>query len=488
MTDDPEVSEVFERRFASEWRRRRLTPEQRIARGKAARRAASRSSHGAWEPAAARADPVALLARQDADRVPELVPVRHARMAASPFTFYRGAAALMAADLAGTPVSGVTVQLCGDAHLSNFGLFGTPERRMIFDLNDFDETYPGPWEWDVKRLAASFEVCGRDRGFRARDRRAIVRECARAYRRQMRRTADLGTLGAWYAHVDAQRLLAQVWREVGRGRLSKKEARWAESDIAKARTRDSVRVLARRTTSVEGNLRILPDRPMIVPLEELIDQGSEWDDAERLIKQLLASYRRTLTREAHPLEEFRFVHAARKVVGVGSVGTRCYILLLMGRDHRDPLFLQVKEAVPSVLEEHLDGPRYRNHGARVVIGQRVMQAATDVFLGWQPIRGLDGRNRDYYVRQLHDWKGSADVDRLQVKGAWLYARLCGATLARAHARWGDRIAIAAYLGKGEAFDRAIADFSAVYADQNERDYDAFAAALRSGRLSTAPTA
>jgi uncharacterized protein (DUF2252 family) len=269
------VSEVFERRFASEWRRQRLTPEQRVARGKAARAVAPRSSHGAWEPPAGRADPVAMLARQDADRVPELVPVRHARMAVSPFTFYRGAAAVMAGDLAQTPVSGVTVQLCGDAHMSNFGVFGTPERRMIFDLNDFDETYPGPWEWDVKRLAASFEIGGRDRGFRARERRAIVRECARAYRRQMRRTADLGTLGAWYEHVDAERLLAQVWREVGRGRLSKKEARWAEGDVAKARTRDSVRVLARRTARVGGDLRILPDRPLIVPLEELIHQGSE---------------------------------------------------------------------------------------------------------------------------------------------------------------------------------------------------------------------
>ena len=482
---DPDVAEIFERRFASEWRRRRMTPEQRVARGKAARALAPRSSHGVWEPPAGRADPVAVLERQDLDRVPELVPVRHERMAVSPFTFYRGAAAIMAADLASTPVSGVTVHLCGDAHMSNFGVFGTPERRMIFDLNDFDETYPGPWEWDVKRLAASFEVGGRDRGFSARDRRAIVCECARAYRRQMRRAARMGTLGAWYEHVDAERLLAQVRVEVDRGRLSKREARWAEGDLAKARTRDSVRVLARRTARVDGDLRILPDPPLIVPMEELIAPGSEWDEAELLIKRLLASYRRTLTREHHPLEEFRFVHAARKVVGVGSVGTRCYILLLVGRDHRDPLFLQVKEAGPSVLEEHLDGPRYRNHGARVVIGQRVMQAATDVFLGWQRIRGLDGRNRDYYVRQLHDWKGGVDVDRLKVQGAWLYARLCGATLARAHARWGDRIAIAAYLGKGERFDQAIADFSAAYADQNERDYDAFAAAVRSGRLATA---
>jgi uncharacterized protein (DUF2252 family) len=476
------VTEALERRFASEWRRQRLTPDQRAARGKAARAAAPRSAHARWRQPSDRRDPVAVLERQSLERVPGLVPVRHERMAVSPFTFYRGAAAIMAADLAATPVSGVTVQLCGDAHMSNFGVFGTPERRLIFDVNDFDETYPGPWEWDVKRLAVSFEVGGRDRGFRAGDRRAIVREAVGAYRRQMRRTAAEGTLSAWYDHVDAERLLAQVWREVGRGRLSKKEARRAESDVAKARTRDSVRVLARRAARVDGDLRIRAEPPLIVPLEELIAPESEWDEAERLIKSLLASYRRTLAREHHPLEEFRFVHAARKVVGVGSVGTRCYILLLVGRDHRDPLFLQVKEAGSSVLEAHLDGPRYRNHGARVVAGQRVMQAATDVFLGWQRIRGLDGQHRDYYVRQLHDWKGGADVDRLQVQGAWLYARLCGATLARAHARWGDRIAIAAYLGNGVRFDRAIADFAAAYADQNERDYEAFTAALKSGRL------
>ena len=480
------MTEALERRFASEWRRQRLTPEQRAARGKDARTAAPRSAHGAWTPAHDRADPVAVLERQNLDRVPELVPVRHARMAVSPFTFFRGAAAIMAADLAATPVSGVTVQLCGDAHMSNFGLFGTPERRMIFDVNDFDESYPGPWEWDVKRLAASFEVGGRDRGFRAGDRRAVVRECVRAYRRQIRRTAAEGTLRAWYDHVDADRLLAQVWREVERGRLSKKEALRAEGDVARARTRDSVRVLARRAAELDGDVRIRAEPPLIVPLEELIVPGSEWDEAEGLIKSLLASYRRTLAHDHHPLEEFRFVHAARKVVGVGSVGTRCYILLLVGRDPRDPLFLLVMEGGPSVLESHLNGPRYRHQGARVVAGQRVMQAATDVFLGWQRIRGLDGRHRDFYVRQLHDWKGGADVDRLQVQGAWLYARLCGATLARAHARWGDRIAIAAYLGKGDRFDRAVADFAAAYADQNERDYDAFAAAVRSGRLATAP--
>jgi uncharacterized protein (DUF2252 family) len=477
---------VTSREFASGWRRRHLTPAERTARGRAARSAAPRSSHAAWEPAPGRPDPTAVLQRQEGDRVPELLPVRHGRMLESPFTFFRGAAAIMAEDLAATPVSGVTVQLCGDAHMSNFGLFASPERRMLFDVNDFDETYPGPWEWDVKRLAASFEIGGRDRGFDPADRRAIVLAGVGAYRAQMRRVARMGTLGAWYDHLEVDQLLENVRRAVARDRLTKREAKQAEEVVAKARTRDSVRVLARRAAEVDGELRILADPPLIVPMEDLIVPGSEWDDAEALIKSLLQSYRRTLTREHHPIEEFRYVHTARKVVGVGSVGTRCYIMLLVGRDNGDPLFLQVKEAQASVLEPHVRKVRYQSHGARVVTGQRLMQAASDIFLGWQRIKGMDGRTRDYYVRQLHDWKGSADVDRLRVPGATMYARLCGASLAKAHARWGDRIAIASYLGKGDAFDRAIATFAAVYADRNERDYEAFAAAAASGRLETQP--
>jgi uncharacterized protein (DUF2252 family) len=474
------------REFAAGWRRRHLTPEERAARGKAARTVAPRSSHAAWQPAPGRADPAAVLQRQEGDRVPELVPVRHGRMLESPFTFFRGAAAIMADDLAATPVSGVTVQLCGDAHMSNFGLFASPERRMLFDVNDFDETYPGPWEWDVKRLAASFEIGGRDRGFDAADRRAIVLAGVGAYRAHMRRVARMGTLDAWYDHLEVDQLLENVRRAVASDRLSKREAKRAETIVAKARTRDSVRVMARRAAEIDGEPRILADPPLIVPMEDLIVPGSEWDDAEPLIKSLLQSYRRTLTHEHHPIEEFRYVHTARKVVGVGSVGTRCYIMLLVGRDNGDPLFLQVKEAQRSVLEPHVRKVRYRSHGARVVIGQRLMQAASDIFLGWQRIKAMDGRARDYYVRQLHDWKGSADVDRLRVPGATMYARLCGASLARAHARWGDRIAIASYLGKGDAFDRAVAGFAAAYADQNERDYEAFAAAVASGRLESQP--
>jgi uncharacterized protein (DUF2252 family) len=468
--------------FASAWRRAHLTAEQRVARGKAARQVAPRRSHGQWEPATDRPDPVALLEEQAKSRVPQLTPVRYGRMLVSPFTFYRGAALIMATDLAATPRSGVTVQLCGDAHLSNFGLFGTPERQMLFDINDFDETLPGPWEWDVKRLAASFEIMGRDRGFAAADRRAIVMAGVREYRDRMRQAAGMGTLDAWYDHLEAGMLLKLVRKEVQVKRVSKAEARATEQMVAKAHTRDSTRVFARRADEVDGELRIVADPPVIMPIEELIQPGSEWEDPVPLIKKLLSSYRRTLGRQHHPVEEFRYAHAAYKMVGVGSVGTRCYIMLMLGRDHNDPLFLQVKEAQASVLERFLGKSTYPHHGERVVAGQRLMQAATDIFLGWIRMKGLDGVTRDYYVRQFQDWKGSADTDTMLVPGAALYSRICAATLARAHARWGDRIAIAAYLGNRDAFDQGIADFAAAYADQNERDYEAFAAAVSSGRL------
>jgi uncharacterized protein (DUF2252 family) len=468
--------------FASSWRRRHLSVDERVARGLTARKDTPRSSHGQWQPAPDRPDPIALLEEQAASRVPFLVPIRYGRMLASPFTFYRGGALIMAADLAGTPVSGITVQLCGDAHLSNFGLFGTPERQMIFDINDFDETLPGPWEWDVKRLAASFEIMGRDRGYSRADRRAVVMAGVQEYRSRMRRAAGMRSLDAWYEHFEVGMLLKLVRQEVKVKRVGKSEAEAMQDMVAKARTRDSTRVFARRADEIEGELRIVADPPLIIPIEDLIQPGTEWENPDPLIKKLLSSYRRTLGRHHHPLEEYRYVHSAYKMVGVGSVGTRCYIMLLLGRDHNDPLFLQIKEAQPSVLERFLGASTYPHHGERVVAGQRLMQAATDIFLGWQWIRGLDGVTRDYYVRQFQDWKGSADVDTLLVTGATLYARICGATLARAHARWGDRIAIASYLGKGEAFDQAIADFSAAYADQNERDYAAFAAAVDSGRL------
>jgi uncharacterized protein (DUF2252 family) len=468
--------------FASSWRRAHLTVDQHVARGRAARRETPRSEHGRWEPAPDRPDPVALLEGQAASRVPDLVPIRYGRMLVSPFTFYRGAAAIMSADLAPTPVSGITVQLCGDAHLSNFGVFGTPERQLIFDINDFDETLPGPWEWDVKRMAASFEIMGRFRGFPPASRQAIVTAGVREYRERMRRAANMPTLGAWYDQLEAGVLLSLVRQQVRVRQLDKESARRAEKHVTKAYANDSARVLAKRAAGVRGELRIVADPPLITPIEDLIEPGSEWEDPAPLIKKLLASYRRTLGHQGHPLEEFRYVHAARKVVGVGSVGTRCYILLLTGRDEDDPLFLQVKEAQASVLEPYAGRSTYPHHGRRVVMGQRLMQAATDIFLGWQRIKGLDGVTRDYYVRQFHDWKGGADVERLLVPGATQYARFCGATLARAHARWGDRIAIASYLGQGDLFDQAIAGFSAAYADQNERDYKTFTEAVNSGRM------
>jgi uncharacterized protein (DUF2252 family) len=453
------------------------------ARGRAARREAPRSSHADWQPAADRPDPIALLEEQATSRVPELVPIRHGRMLVSPSTFYRGAAFIMAADLAATPVSGFDVQLCGDAHLLNFGLFASPERHMLFDINDFDETLPGPWEWDVKRLAASFEVAGRDLGFSPSDRRDIVTAGVREYRDAMRRAAQMGALEAWYAHLTADDLESWIQAEVRVGRLGKKEAKDAARIVAKARSRVHARSFARLTREVDGQLRIIADPPLIVPLDDLIVPGVASEGIEEWMRSLLQSYRHSLATRHHPIEEFRYVDTARKVVGVGSVGTRAWIVLLLGRQRQAPLFLQAKQAQASVLERFVGKSEYANHGQRVVEGQRLMQAASDIFLGWLRFKGLDGRMHDFYVRQLHDWKGSVDVEGFRVPGATLYARLCGATLARAHARLGDRVAIASYLGRGDAFDRAIADFSVAYADQNERDYEAFVKAVESGRLS-----
>ena len=455
-----------------------LTPEERTARGKAARNEVPRSSHGRWVPADHRPDPVALLERQAATRVPELVPIRYGRMLVSPFTFYRGAALIMAADLAATARSGLNVQVCGDAHLSNFGVFASPERQLMFDINDFDETLPGPWEWDVKRLGASFEIAGRDRGFTEAQRREIVLAGAAEYRLRMRQAAEMGNLELWYTHVQVDRLFEQMKADLGRKHLAK-----AKANVAKARTRDSMQAFSKLTHELDGERRITSDPPLVVPVEELLPEGRERDEVQAEIRGLIRSYRRTLeTDRRHLLEEFELVHLARKVVGVGSVGTRAWILLLRGRDGQDPLFLQAKEAQESVLERFVGKSRYKNHGQRVVAGQRLMQAASDIFLGWQRVNGFDGRARDFYIRQLRDWKGSADVDNMAASVMTAYARICGSTLARAHARSGDRIAIAAYLGNSAVFDRAIADFSAAYADQNELDYEALRAAVESGRV------
>jgi len=450
--------------------------------GRAARQRVPREAHGTWKPAAGRPDPVSLIEEQAATRVPELVPIRHGRMAVSPFAFYRGGALIMAADLASTSDSGLMAQLCGDAHLSNFGLFASPERQMLFDINDFDETLPGPWEWDVKRLAASFEVAGRELGHAAADRREAVLAAVRAYRREMRRASEMGVLEAWYSKLTADDVLQVVEEETRAGRLSRREAKAAHKVVEKARSRVHQRSFDRLVRVVDGQLRIAPDLPLVVPVDDLVAPGTTRKDTEEWVLQLLDSYRASLADARHPLEEFRYVDSARKVVGVGSVGTRCWIDLLIGRDVGNPLFLQTKEAPPSVLEPFLGASGFDNCGQRVVAGQRLMQAASDIFLGWLRAEDLDGRLCDYYVRQLHDWKGAVDVENLHVGGATVYARLCGSTLARAHARACDRVAVAAYLGKGDTFDQAVADFARAYADQNERDYEAFTNAIASGRL------
>jgi uncharacterized protein (DUF2252 family) len=454
--------------------------------GKAERKRLPRVSHAEWEPPADRPDPVALLEGQAESRVPELVPIRYSRMMVSPFTFFRGAALLMATDLGSMPSSGLIVQLCGDAHLSNFGVFGTPERRLVFDVNDFDETLPGPFEWDVKRLAASIEVAGRYGGFSASDRRAIDLMVTHAYREAMRRLADAGVLDAWYDSMDSERLLGWIHAERRARRAGSAQVKNFGETIAKARTRDSLKAFDKLVRPVDGALRIIADPPLIVPIEDLGFDDARLEGVEQEMRGILETYRSTLPGQRHPIEEFSYVHMARKVVGVGSVGTRAWILLFRGRDDQDPLLLQAKEAESSVLEAFAGASEFDNHGERVVKGQRLMQAASDLFLGWQRMAGANGASRDFYVRQLHDWKGSANLERANTAGALLYARLCGETLARAHGRSGDRVAIASYLGRTERFDEAIADFAADYADQNERDFDAFTAAVSSGRIVAAP--
>ena len=457
----------------------RLTPAQSAAKGKAARTAAPRVSHAAFNPGADRPDPIALLEEQAKTRVPELVPVRWGRMLVSPFTYYRGAALPMASDLARTPTTGLAVQACGDAHLSNFGIFGSPERRLVFDVNDFDETLPGPWEWDVKRLAASLEVAGRDNGFTTKQRRDIVTAAAARYRRAMREFAGMTHLEVWYTRADVDEARAEIDAQLtARGRKT------VDKSMAQARTRDSMQAVAKLTRVVEGRPRILSDPPLLVPAAELIPDDADREMFAAQMTRLIAGYRRTLeTDRRYLLEQFEFCDLARKVVGVGSVGTRCWIVLMLGRDHGDPLFLQVKEAERSVLSRFAGASRYANQGQRVVAGQRLMQASSDIFLGWQRIEaGLDGRARDFYVRQLRDWKFSLDIPDMRPIGMRRYGELCGWTLARAHARCGDRIAIASYLGNSDVFDKAIAAFAVAYADQNERDYQALNDAAATGRV------
>ena len=457
----------------------RMTPADRAARGKAARAEVPRDSHAAFEPPPDRPDPIGLLEQQAKTRVPELVPVRWGRMSVSPFTYFRGAALPMASDLAVTPVSGLAVQACGDAHLSNFGIFGSAERRLVFDVNDFDETLPGPWEWDVKRLAASLEVAARGNGFSGKQRREIILAAVGRYRQAMRDFAGMTNLDVWYAHVDVDQLRAQFEPQ-----LKARQRKVVDKGLATARTRDSMQAVAKLTRTVDGRPRIISDPPLLVPIDDLIPADTDRETIEGQLRRLIAAYRRTLeTDRRYLLEQFEFCDMARKVVGVGSVGTRCWIVLMLGRDDADPLFLQVKEAETSVLSRFVGASKFTNQGQRVVAGQRLMQASSDIFLGWQRNEaGLDGKPRDFYVRQLRDWKFSVDIETMVPAGLRLYGALCGWTLARAHARSGDRIAIAAYLGGSDVFDRAVTQFAAAYADQNERDYQSLLDAVASGRI------
>jgi uncharacterized protein (DUF2252 family) len=448
-----------------------LDYQQRHERGRDARRLVPRGSHAEWAPMSDRPDPVDLLEAQARDRIPDLVPIRYGRMMASPFAFLRGSAIVMANDLADTPNSGIQAQLCGDAHLLNFGAYASPERTLLFDLNDFDETLPGPWEWDVKRLAASFVVAGRDNGFDAADCRNAARAVTASYRQRMTRFSEMGELEVWYSRIGEE----EVRNLLTEARVGKKTTKKLSKNVQKARGRDSLQALSKLTSIVDGR-RIIDDDP---PLLVRIPEG---DELRVQVNAILESYKRTLQEDRrHLLERFRFVDAARKVVGVGSVGTRAYVVLLEGRDRDDPLFLQVKEAGASVLEGHIPSgthEHHEHHGHRVVAGQRLMQAASDIFLGW--FRGQEGR--DFYWRQLKDMKGSAKVESMSADELVLYAGLCGWALARAHARSGDRVQIAAYLGKSERFDHAVADFAVAYADQTERDHAALLAAVQSGRV------
>lgn len=452
------------------------TREQRVALGKAARASVPRSRH-AELPMDGRVDPIALIEDQVRERIAELIPVRYGRMVESPFAFYRGAAVIMASDLSRTPHSGLRAQLCGDAHLGNFGMFATPERNHILDATDFDETLPGPWEWDVKRLATSFEIAGRADGFSADDRRAIVLEASRAYRRGMIAFAARTNLDVWYARLDVDRAMAEYEGELGTRELKRKR-----KAVARARTRDSEHAFERLTRVAGTERRLVSNPPVIVPMDEL-HGGAQRRRFEDEVRGMFRRYRASLPNDRRELlEQFRLVDLARKVVGVGSVGTRCWVALLLGVDREDPLFLQIKEAQPSVLERFVGRSRYANSGQRVVAGQRLMQSASDIFLGWGRAGSLEGVARDYYFRQLRDWKGSFVIEDMSPAAMKVYARMCGWTLARAHARSGDRVAIAAYLGKGPAFDEAVASFADAYADVNERDHEALLRAVRAGRI------
>jgi uncharacterized protein (DUF2252 family) len=458
------------------------TRAERVERGKVARARVPRASHAAFTPAADRTDPIALLEGQGVTRIRDLLPIRYGRMAASPFAFFRGAALPMAADLARTPQSGLMVQACGDAHLENFGVFASPERNLVFDINDFDETLPGPWEWDVKRLATSLEIAGRANGYSAKARRRIGQATVAAYRRAMLAFAGMDALGVWYAHADVDRLGALVSVS-----LRARQRKTVERTVAKARSKDNLGAMSRFAVVDDGVTRLKAEPPLVVPLRDLLGDPDERRAMEDSLRRVLGAYRKTLERDRRVLfDRYRLVDMARKVVGVGSVGTRSWMLLLL-EDGEHPLFLQAKEAGPSVLEAFVAGSDYDNCGERVVVGQRLMQAVSDIFLGWIRAPGVGTPElRDFYVRQLRDWKGSADVETLLPDGMLAYGEICGWTLARAHARSGDRIAMAAYLGTSSTFEVAVQEFAESYADQNERDHRSLVDAIAAGRISAEP--
>ncbi len=446
-----------------------------VASGKAARSRAPLESHGEFSRSASR-DPIGLILGQAGSRVPDLVPVRHGRMLVSPFTYYRGAALAMAADLAGTPSSGLRVQLCGDAHLSNFGVFGSPERRVVFDLNDFDETLPGPFEWDVKRLVTSFAIASRENGSPAKVRRAVALATGAAYRTAMGEFARMPVLDVWYSRLDVEAVLAEL-----RSEMPKKAVRQTEAHLAKARARDSTQAVAKLTKVVDGQRRIVSDPPLFVPIEELAGD-IDVDEIYRFIAALALEYVQTLPADRRRLaERFKLSRLARKVVGVGSVGTETWVLLMEPDDGLAPLLLQAKEAQRSVLADYAGQSEYDNQGERVVVGQRLMQAVGDILLGWVRARPPSGGSKDFYLRQLRDWKYAVEVASMTPEAMTTYGRMCGWTLARAHARTGERIAIASYLGKSDAFEQALSSFAELYADQTEADHAALARAVSSGR-------
>ena len=461
-----------------------LTEAESKAKGKQARATVPRASQDWFEPQPDRPDPVALLESQAPTRVPELVPIRYGRMLVSPFTFFRGGALIMASDLSTTPRSGLNAQICGDAHLSNFGVFGSPERQLVFDCNDFDETLPGPWEWDVKRLAASIVVAARGLGFSKTARAEAVLGLGQVYRQAMRMMATMNNLDVWYSQVDVQPMVEALQRQAAAtgSKADAHIAAAASKTTTKALTKDSTKALDKLTRVVDGRREIISDPPLVVPVQELAPEA-EVERQLSVFHTLVRKYRQSLpTDRRHLLEQYEFTQLARKVVGVGSVGTRCWIVLLHGQGQDDVLFLQAKEAEASVLERFTKKSKYANHGARVVAGQRLMQASSDIMLGWIRNDGVDGVARDFYLRQLQDWKGSINTDEAIPKGMKAYAELCAHTLARAHARSGDRVAIASYLGNSNTFEKALVTFAERYADQNERDYEAFKAACKSGRL------